>query len=946
MAATNNTSTRGFESRHIGPQGAAITTMLERVGAGSLEELMNDIVPDAIRQQSSLDLPSVLSEQEALDAIRSIAEKNVEMPSLIGMGYTGTIMPPVIRRNVLESPAWYTAYTPYQPEISQGRLEALLNFQTMVCELTGLPVANASLLDEATAAAEAMTMCRRSTKAGDVFFVDHDVHPQILAVLKTRAEPTGISVVSGADATLAALDGVFGALFSFPSSTGGIRDLSSGIETVHHKGALCVVDIDPLAAVLLRSAGSMGADIAIGSAQRFGVPMGGGGPHAAFIAVSEKLARSIPGRLVGVSVDDAGRPALRLALQTREQHIRREKATSNICTAQVLLANIAGLYACWHGPDGLRAIAERVSGFAHAAERALEVAGFQIRHDVIFDTVCVDGVDAEKIQAAAIDRGINIRVVDESTVAMTFDETTDHRTLSDVVESFGVEPRDLHTLDPPAFGDDLARSGDLMPQEVFHRYHSEHEMLRYLRRLSDKDLALDRTIIPLGSCTMKLNATTEMEPISWSQFGNIHPYAPEEQLEGYRQLVDELELMLAEITGYDAVSLQPNAGSQGEFAGLLAIRAYHRSRGDLERNVCLIPSSAHGTNAASAVMAGMDVVVVACDQRGDVDLVHLDELISTHRERVAAIMITYPSTHGVFETTVTEVCERLHAVGGQVYVDGANLNALVGVAQPGKFGADVSHLNLHKTFCIPHGGGGPGVGPVAVKQHLAEFLPSDPLGNSGAVGPVSAARFGSAGILPIPWVYARLMGGDGLRNATMTAILAANYVASRLSAHFPILYTDTNGRVAHECILDLRPITKATGVSVDDVAKRLMDHGIHAPTMSFPVAGTLMVEPTESESLEEIDRFCDAMISIRGEIDRVADGEWPVDESPLRYAPHTAEDLLGPWERPYSRELGAYPLPGLRQQKYFAPVARIDGATGDRNLICTCEPLEVYASQT
>jgi len=946
MAASNDTSTRGFEARHIGPQGAAITTMLERVGAASLDELINGIVPDSIRQQSSLDLPAVLSEQEALDAIRSIAEKNVEMTSLIGMGYTGTIMPPVIRRNVLENPAWYTAYTPYQPEISQGRLEALLNFQTMVCELTGLPVANASLLDEATAAAEAMTMCRRSTKTGDVFFVDHDVHPQILAVLQTRAEPIGISVVSGDDATLVALDGVFGALFSFPSSTGGIRDLSSVIETVHHKGALCVVDIDPLAAVLLRSAGSMGADIAIGSAQRFGVPMGGGGPHAAFIAVSEKLARSIPGRLVGVSVDDAGRPALRLALQTREQHIRREKATSNICTAQVLLANIAGLYACWHGPDGLRAIAERVSGFAHAATRALEVAGFQIRHDVIFDTVCVDGVDAEKFQAAAINRGINIRVVDESTVAMTFDETTDHRTLSDVVESFGAEPRDLQALEPPAFGDDLARSGDLMPQEVFHRYHSEHEMLRYLRRLSDKDLALDRTIIPLGSCTMKLNATTEMEPISWSQFGNIHPYAPEEQLEGYRQLVDELERTLAEITGYDAVSLQPNAGSQGEFAGLLAIRAYHRSRGDLERNVCLIPSSAHGTNAASAVMAGMDVVVVACDERGDVDLAHLDELISTHGERVAAIMITYPSTHGVFETTVTEVCERLHAVGGQVYVDGANLNALVGVAQPGTFGADVSHLNLHKTFCIPHGGGGPGVGPVAVKQHLAEFLPSDPLGDSGAVGPVSAARFGSAGILPIPWVYARLMGGDGLRNATMTAILAANYVATRLSAHFPILYTDANGRVAHECILDLRPITKATGVTVDDVAKRLMDHGIHAPTMSFPVAGTLMVEPTESESLEEIDRFCDAMISIRGEIDRVADGEWPVEESPLSYAPHTAEDLLGPWERPYSRELGAYPLPGLRQQKYFAPVARIDGATGDRNLICTCEPLEVYASQT
>ena len=946
MSELRAEAVRRFEDRHIGPQGQDVDVMLERVGSDSLASLIDQIVPEAIRQRSSLDLPPALSEVEALEELRAIAANNTQMTSLIGMGYTGTVMPPVIRRNVLESPAWYTAYTPYQPEISQGRLEALLNFQTMVTELTGLPVANASLLDEATAAAEAMTVCRRTTKTGDVFFVHHDVHPQIIAVLQTRAEPVGVRIVVGDDDLLTGIDGLFGALFSFPSSTGGVRDLTSVTNIVHGFGALCVMSVDPLAAVLLRSAGSMGADIAIGSAQRFGVPMGGGGPHAAFMAVTENLARSMPGRVVGVSVDDAGRPALRLALQTREQHIRRERATSNICTAQVLLANIAGLYACWHGPDGLRAIAQRVAGYAAQTAGVLANAGFSIRHAEIFDTVCVDNVDAEQISLAAQERGINIRKVDASTVSMTFDETTDHSIVRLLLDSFGVFREHDDVDSGTNFESDVARHDELMPQEVFYRYRSEHEMLRYLRRLSDKDLALDRTIIPLGSCTMKLNATSEMEPISWPEFGNIHPYAPESQTAGYKQLVSELEKMLAEITGYDAVSLQPNAGSQGEFAGLLAIRAYHRSRGDLNRDVCLIPSSAHGTNAASAVMAGMRVVVVECNDRGDVDLIDLDRLIAEHGERTAAIMITYPSTHGVFETTVTDICEKLHAVGGQVYVDGANLNALVGLAQPGVFGADVSHLNLHKTFCIPHGGGGPGVGPVAVRAHLAEFLPSDPIAPEGAVGPVSAARYGSAGILPIPWMYARLMGSEGLRNATMMAILAANYVASRLSAHFPILYTDSNGHVAHECILDLRPLTKSTGVTVDDVAKRLMDHGIHAPTMSFPVAGTLMVEPTESESLVEIDRFCDAMISIRGEIDRVADGEWTVEESPLRHAPHTAEDLIGPWGRKYPRELGAYPLNELRQNKYFAPVGRIDAAAGDRNLICTCEPLEVYASQT
>lgn len=946
MSELRATTSQQFESRHIGPQGADIEVMLKRVGASSLESLIDEIVPPAIRQHHPLHLPSPLSETDALAEIRQIAEKNIQMTSLIGMGYTGTVMPPVIRRNVLENPAWYTSYTPYQPEISQGRLEALLNYQTMVSELTGLPVANASLLDEATAAAEAMTVCRRSTKNGDTFFVHHDVHPQILSVLQTRAEPVGVQVVVGDDRDLANTSGIFGAFFSFPSSTGSVRDLSSLAALAHSQGALFVISVDPLAAVLLRSAGSMGADIAIGSAQRFGVPMGGGGPHAAFMAVTENLARSMPGRVVGVSTDDAGRPALRLALQTREQHIRRERATSNICTAQALLANIAGLYACWHGPDGLRDIALNVAQHAHRVSLALSEAGFTIRYKQVFDTVCVENINADQQMAAARERGINLRKVDESTVAMTFDETTDVQVTERLLESFGVTQQVPVSEVEVTFDASCVRNDVLMPQEVFHRYHSEHEMLRYLRRLSDKDLALDRTIIPLGSCTMKLNATTEMEPISWAEFGNIHPYAPEEQIGGYSQIVSELEQMLAEITGYDAVSLQPNAGSQGEFAGLLAIRAYHRSRGDEHRDVCLIPSSAHGTNAASAVMAGMRVVVVACNERGDVDVDDLDRLIAEHGERVAAIMITYPSTHGVFETTVTDICDRLHAVGGQVYVDGANLNALVGLAQPGAFGADVSHLNLHKTFCIPHGGGGPGVGPVAVRSHLAEFLPGDPIAPNSPVGPVSAARYGSAGILPIPWVYARLMGADGLKNATMTAILAANYVAARLSAHFPILYTDRNGHVAHECILDIRPLTKSTGVTVDDIAKRLMDHGIHAPTMSFPVAGTLMVEPTESESLAELDRFCDAMISIRGEIDRVADGEWTVEESPLRHAPHTAEELIGPWDRAYSREIGAYPLRELRQNKYFAPVGRIDAASGDRNLICTCEPLEVYASQS
>jgi glycine dehydrogenase len=851
----------------------------------------------------------------------------------------------VIRRNVLQNPAWYTAYTPYQPEISQGRLEALLNFQTMVAGLTGLDIANASLLDEATAAAEAMAMARRLSKVDDDrFFVHHDVHPQTLAVLATRAEPVGIELVVGDEQALAERP-CFGALFSYPTSSGGVLDWSAAIERVHAGGGIAVVATDLLACVLLRSPGELGADIAVGSAQRFGVPMGYGGPHAGFIAVREAASRALPGRLVGVSTDTEGRPALRLALQTREQHIRREKATSNICTAQVLLANIAGFYASWHGADGLRRIAGRVHGLAALLASHLAQHGCAVRHSAFFDTIVVDGVDAADVLERAAVRGFNLRPVAGDAVGIALDETTTPATVSAVAELLtGVAIDDSQLAAAwSAIPDVIRRHDEILTQAPFRDYRNEHAMLRYLRRLADRDLALDRTMIPLGSCTMKLNAATEMEPITWPEFANVHPFAPDDQTDGYRAMIAELETALCEITGYDAVSLQPNAGSQGEFAGLLAIRAYHRSRGDEERTVCLIPSSAHGTNAASAVMAGMQVVVVRCDDHGNVDFGDLKAKIDSAGERLAAIMVTYPSTHGVFETAIGELCAMVHDAGGQVYVDGANLNALVGLAKPGKFGADVSHLNLHKTFCIPHGGGGPGVGPVAVRAHLAPFLPGDPLGGEGqAVGPVSAARFGSAGILAIPWVYIRMMGPEGLRRATETAILAANYIASRLNDAFPVLYTGAKGRVAHECIVDLRPITKETGVTVDDVAKRLIDFGFHAPTMSFPVAGTLMIEPTESEDLAELDRFCDAMLAIRAEIDVVASGAVSVDLSPLRHAPHTAEDLLGDWDRGYSRAAAAFPDARLRGDKYFPPVSRIDGAYGDRHLICSCEPLESF----
>lgn len=938
----------GFADRHIGPSAGDVAQMLNTIGVASVAELINQTVPADIRVERPLDLPPALDESAVLDELRSIASTNRVMTSLIGMGYTGTIMPPVIRRNVLENPAWYTAYTPYQPEISQGRLEALINFQTLVTELTGLPVTNASLLDEATAAAEAMTVARRSSRSkGSLFFVHEDTHPQTINVLRTRCEPVGVDLVVGSISDFDAMEpgSVFGLLVSLPTSTGLVVDWSEVIDRAHAVDVMVTVAVDPLAAVLLASAGTIGADIAIGSAQRFGVPMGFGGPHAAFMAVRSELARSLPGRIVGVSTDASGRPALRLALQTREQHIRREKATSNICTAQVLLANIAGLYACWHGPAGLRAIAERVATYAARAANSLSAAGRSVRHSSLFDTVCVDGIDADAVMTDAVLRGINLRRVDDRSVSFTFDETTNDEILDGVLKIFGVRGAERVADVPHLIPQDQLRHDEILQQSPFHRYQTEHEMLRYLRRLSDRDLALDRTMIPLGSCTMKLNATTEMEPITWPEFASLHPFSPADQTEGYRRLVGELESMLAEVTGYAAVSVQPNAGSQGEFAGLLAIRAYHRSRGDEHRDVCLIPSSAHGTNAASAVMAGMRVVVVACDDRGDVDLNDLRCKIDEVGSALAAIMVTYPSTHGVFERGIRTICDLIHEAGGQVYVDGANLNALVGLARPGAFGADVSHLNLHKTFCIPHGGGGPGVGPVAVAAHLAPFLPGDPIGRGASeLGPVSAAPHGSAGILPIPWVYARMMGAEGLRRATEIAIVAANYVATRLSAHFPVLYTDENGRVAHECILDIRPITKATGVTVDDIAKRLIDHGFHAPTVSFPVAGTLMIEPTESESLAELDRFVTAMISIRAEIQRITDGEWTVEGSPLRHAPHTAVDLLGDWDRAYSREIGAYPIADLVSDKYFPPVSRIDAAAGDRNLVCTCEPLEVYAA--
>ncbi|MEU1688200.1 aminomethyl-transferring glycine dehydrogenase [Micromonospora sp. NPDC005707] len=935
-----------FADRHIGPGPDDERRMLETVGHSSIDELMDAAIPEVIRWHGALDLPAPASEREAIAELRALAARNTVAVSMIGLGYHGTHTPAVIRRNVLENPAWYTAYTPYQPEISQGRLEALLNFQTMVTDLTGLATANASMLDEGTAAAEAMTLARRASRTkSPVYVVDADTLPQTVAVITSRAEPLGIDVrVLDVERDELPAE-FFGLHLQYPGASGAVRDHTPLVEAAHAAGALVTVAADLLALTLLRPPGEIGADIAAGTTQRFGVPMGFGGPHAGYLAVRSGLERMLPGRLVGVSKDADGNPAYRLALQTREQHIRREKATSNICTAQVLLAVMAGMYAVYHGPDGLRAIARRTHEAAARLAAGLRAGGVQVADVAFFDTVTatVPGRAAEVVAAAAR-RNVNLRLVDADRVAISCDETTTAAHLAEVWAAFGVAGVDGEV--DAALPGDLARGSDFLTHPVFRTHHSETAMLRYLRRLSDFDYALDRGMIPLGSCTMKLNATTEMEPITWPEFAHLHPFAPAEQTAGYRELIAQLEGWLAEVTGYDAVSVQPNAGSQGELAGLLAIRAYHRERGEAHRDVCLIPSSAHGTNAASAVMAGMRVVVVGCDADGNVDLVDLDTKIDKHRDALAAIMVTYPSTHGVYETGIAQLCAKVHDAGGQVYVDGANLNALVGFAKPGRFGADVSHLNLHKTFCIPHGGGGPGVGPVAVRAHLAPFLPGDPLGAHVDGRPaISAANHGSAGILPIPWAYLRMMGAEGLARATGVAVLAANYVAARLRQHFPVLYAGNKGLVAHECILDLRPLTKATGVTVDDVAKRLIDYGFHAPTMSFPVAGTLMVEPTESEDLAELDRFCDAMIAIRAEIDKVGSGEWPAGDNPLSNAPHTAAMVSGDeWPHPYPRSVGAYPGAVDRAGKYWPPVRRIDGAYGDRNLVCSCPAPEAFES--
>jgi glycine dehydrogenase len=944
-----------FARRHIGPDTEAQAKMLAQVGYGSLDELTDAAVPAAIKSAEALGLPAALTEAEALAELRALADRNQVLAPMIGLGYYGTFTPPVILRNVMENPSWYTAYTPYQPEISQGRLEALINFQTVVADLTGLPTSGASLLDESTAAAEAMALSRRVGKVKDgVFLVDADTFPQTVAVIETRAEPTGVVVVvadltDGIPAEVAER-GVFGVLLQYPGGSGAVRDLRPVVEQAHELGAVVTVAADLLALTLLTSPGALGADIAVGTTQRFGVPMGFGGPHAGYMAVRDSYARNLPGRLVGVSVDADGDKAYRLALQTREQHIRREKATSNICTAQVLLAVMAGMYAVYHGPEGLAGIARRTHRYAAVLAAGLRAGGVEIEHDGFFDTLAakVPGRAAEVV-AAARAAGVNLRLTDADRVGIACDETTNRAQVAAVLAAFGAPEADLDALDAttadtlPA---GLVRTEPYLTHPVFHQHRSETAMLRYLRRLADRDYALDRGMIPLGSCTMKLNATTEMEPVTWPEFGALHPFAPVEQAAGYLELIHGLEDQLAEVTGYDRVSLQPNAGSQGELAGLLAVRAFHRANGDTGRTVCLIPSSAHGTNAASAVMAGMKVVVVKTGENGDVDVDDLHAKIERHRDELAVLMVTYPSTHGVFEDNITDVCAAVHDAGGQVYVDGANLNALVGLARPGRFGADVSHLNLHKTFCIPHGGGGPGVGPVAVRAHLAPYLPNHPLqpgaGPATGVGPVSGAPWGSAGILPISWTYVRLMGGEGLKKATQIAVLGANYIAKRLEPHFPVLYTGPGGLVAHECIIDLRPMTKETGVSVDDIAKRLIDYGFHAPTMSFPVAGTLMIEPTESEDLGELDRFCDAMIAIRGEVDRVAAGEWPAEDNPLRGAPHTAAALGGEWTHPYSREEAVFPAGVSAADKYWPPVRRIDGAYGDRNLVCSCPPLDAY----
>jgi glycine dehydrogenase len=939
-----------FARRHIGPSPREIADMLEAVGAKSLDALMAETLPSSIRQKAPLDLGRALSETESLKHMRELASRNEVFTSMIGQGYSGTILPAVIQRNILENPAWYTAYTPYQPEISQGRLEALFNFQTMICDLTGLDVANASLLDEATAAAEAMALAERACSAKTKsFFVDSAVHPQTLAVLRTRAEPLGWNLVVGDP--LADLDksDVFGGLLQYPDSSGAVRDLRPAISALHAKGALAIVAADLLALTLLASPGELGADIAIGSAQRFGVPMGYGGPHAAYMAVRDALKRSLPGRLVGLSIDSRGQPAYRLALQTREQHIRREKATSNICTAQVLLAVIASMYAVYHGPEGLTHIARIVHRRAAVLAAGLRQLGFAPLSEAFFDTVTVDaGDNRNEIVARALAENINLGI-GARTLRAALDEATTSRDIEAVWRAFGgtLNYDEVEASAGEALPAGLKRSSDFLTHPVFHSHRSETELLRYMRKLSDRDLALDRAMIPLGSCTMKLNATSEMIPLTWPEFANLHPFAPPAQAAGYHALFKRLEQWLCDITGYDAISLQPNSGAQGEYAGLLAIRGYHTARGEPHRKICLIPSSAHGTNPASASMAGMEVVVVACDSRGDVDVGDLRAMAAQHADRLAAIMITYPSTHGVFEEHIREICDIVHRHGGQVYLDGANMNAQVGLSRPGDYGADVSHLNLHKTFCIPHGGGGPGMGPIGVKAHLARFLPGHPMTDGATpatVGPVSAAPFGSASILTISYIYILMMSGEGLKRATEIAILNANYIAARLQPHFPVLYRNAKGRVAHECIVDPRPLKASCGVTVDDIAKRLIDYGFHAPTMSFPVPGTLMIEPTESEARAELDRFCDAMIAIRQEISEIEAGRWKVEASPLRHAPHTVHDIADDgWTRAYSRAEGCFPAGTSRTDKYWCPVGRVDNVYGDRNLVCSCPPVTDYA---
>ncbi len=926
--------------RHIGPSPAEMDAMLKVVGASSLAALIDDTLPAKIRQKEPLNFGKPKSERELLHFMKQVSKKNNVLVSLIGQGYHGTVTPPAIQRNIFENPAWYTAYTPYQPEISQGRLEALLNFQTMVADLTGLEISNASLLDEATACAEAMTMAQRISKSKVTgFFVDENCHPQNIAVMKTRAEPLGIEVIVGAPDDMDAAS-VFGAIFQFPGTTGHLRDFTAHIESLHATGGIGIISADPLSLTLFKEPGAMGADIAVGTTQRFGVPVGYGGPHAAYMATKANLARNMPGRIVGVSIDAHGNKAYRLSLQTREQHIRREKATSNVCTAQALLAVMAGFYAVFHGPEGLRAIAQRIHRKTVRLVEGLESGGYKIEQDHFFDTVTLDvGAKRDAIMAKAVENGVNLRAIGDTRIGITLDEITRRDVTEAVWRAFGIETEDdAHQVDyrlPEA----LIRKTDYLTHPVFHMNRAETEMMRYMRRLADRDLALDRAMIPLGSCTMKLNSAAEMMPVSWPEFALMHPFCPDDQALGYKEMIDDLSAKLCDVTGYNAISMQPNSGAQGEYAGLLTIAAYHRAQGQGHRNVCLIPMSAHGTNPASAHMVGWDVVPIKSAANGDIDLIDFAAKIEKHKDNIAACMITYPSTHGVFEETVIDVCKMTHDAGGQVYIDGANMNAMVGLSRPGDLGGDVSHLNLHKTFCIPHGGGGPGMGPIGVKSHLIEHLPGHP---NGGNRPVSAAPFGSPSLLPISWAYVLMMGGEGLTQATRVAILNANYIAKRLEGAFDVLYKGPTGRVAHECIIDTRPFAESAHVTVDDIAKRLMDAGFHAPTMSWPVAGTLMVEPTESETKAELDRFCDAMLAIREEIRAIENGDMPQENNALKNAPHTVEDLVSDWDRPYTREQGCFPKGAFRVDKYWPPVNRVDNVYGDRNLICSCPPMEEY----